>query len=62
MTSTNGNTPKAARVAQLLTGSNLSSADLVQNPFLRVAHRFVSLDAPVAYLRTAVVNDAGLIR
>jgi DNA-directed RNA polymerase specialized sigma24 family protein len=50
--------PGAVRLALLLTGSNISSDDMVQDAFVRVARRFATIEAPAAYLRTAVVNAA----
>ena len=45
------------RLARLLLGSSSSGAeDVVQDAFVRVAARLGEVEAPRAYLRTAVVN------
>lgn len=44
------------RLATLLTGSPHTAEELVMDAFTRVAPRIDSLERPVAYLRTAVVN------
>lgn len=44
------------RLALLLTGSNAVAEELVQDAFVRLHHRWATLDEPRAYLRTAVVN------
>jgi RNA polymerase sigma-70 factor (sigma-E family) len=44
------------RLAHLLTGSNALAEELVQDTFVRVHGKWDQIDAPGAYLRTAVVN------
>ena len=44
------------RLAHLLTGSNSVAEELVQDAFVRVHGKWDQIDAPGAYLRTAVVN------
>jgi RNA polymerase sigma-70 factor (sigma-E family) len=44
------------RLAYLLTGGDPAAEELVHDAFLRVHARWSSIDAPGAYLRTAVVN------
>jgi RNA polymerase sigma-70 factor (sigma-E family) len=44
------------RLAHLLTGSNTVAEELVQDAFVRVHGKWDQIDAPGAYLRTAVVN------
>lgn len=44
------------RVAFLIVGSTETAEELVQDAFIRVHQRWTQLDAPRAYLRTAVVN------
>lgn len=44
------------RLAHLLTGSNSVAEELVQDAFVRVHGKWGQIDAPGAYLRTAVVN------
>lgn len=45
-----------ARLAGLLTGSNLINEDLAQEAFLAIRARFDQLDNPHSYLRQAIVN------
>ncbi len=45
------------RLAHLITGSNAAAEDLVHDAFLKVGARLDSVDTPVAYLRTTVVNE-----
>ena len=47
---------RMVRVAWLIVGSSVVAEDLVQDAFIRVGRRFDRVDAPVAYLRVAVVN------
>jgi RNA polymerase sigma factor (sigma-70 family) len=44
------------RVAFLVTGSNETAEDIVQEVFARCADRLAGLDHPASYLRAAVVN------
>jgi len=44
------------RLAHLLTAGDPAAEELVQESFLRVRSRWESVDQPVPYLRTAVVN------
>jgi RNA polymerase sigma-70 factor (sigma-E family) len=44
------------RLAHLLTTSNSVAEELVQDAFVRVHGKWDQIDAPQAYLRTAVVN------
>jgi RNA polymerase sigma-70 factor (sigma-E family) len=44
------------RLAHLLTTSNSVAEELVQDAFVRVHGKWDQIDAPRAYLRTAVVN------
>jgi RNA polymerase sigma-70 factor (sigma-E family) len=44
------------RLAGLLTGSNATAEEVVQEAFVRVYERWASLEEPAAYLRVAVVN------
>jgi RNA polymerase sigma factor (sigma-70 family) len=44
------------RLATLLTGSNIDAEDVVQEAFTSVASRFGTVDSPMTYMRTAVVN------
>jgi RNA polymerase sigma factor (sigma-70 family) len=44
------------RLASLLMASSTDAEDLVQEAFTSVASRFGTLDSPVTYMRTAVVN------
>jgi RNA polymerase sigma-70 factor (sigma-E family) len=46
------------RLARLMTGSKATAEEVVQEAFLRVADRVVSVDNPEGYLRTTVVNLA----
>jgi RNA polymerase sigma factor (sigma-70 family) len=48
--------PEAARWAGGLTGQPAVGQELAQEAFLRLRDRYTSLDNPVAYLRTTVVN------
>ena len=45
------------RVAFLLTGSDAVAEDVVQDVFVRCGPRLASVDRPLGYLRTAVVNE-----
>ncbi len=44
------------RLATLMLGSSFEAEDIVHDAFVKVDHRFDSLDRPGAYLRTCVVN------
>lgn len=44
------------RTAYLLTGDRAAAEEIVQDAFLRVRPAWDSIEHPVAYLRTAVVN------
>ena len=44
------------RLAYLLTGSQMTAEDLVQDTFIRVGPRLDGLSEPGAYLRRSVVN------
>jgi RNA polymerase sigma-70 factor (sigma-E family) len=44
------------RLATLLVGSEAVAEELVQDAFVRVHHKWTSVEHPTAYLRTAVVN------
>jgi DNA-directed RNA polymerase specialized sigma24 family protein len=44
------------RLAWLMTGSRELAEDLVQDAFVHVGARWSTVEAPVAYLRVAVVN------
>jgi RNA polymerase sigma-70 factor (sigma-E family) len=44
------------RLAHVLTGSNATAEDLVQDCFARLHRRFERTDNPSAYLRVSVVN------
>lgn len=44
------------RLAAFLAGSRVLAEDLAQEAFLRIQPRFDSLDRPLAYLRTTLVN------
>ena len=44
------------RVAYLLTGSNETAEDVVQDVFIRCSDRLSTVDEPNSYLRKAVVN------
>lgn len=44
------------RLAYLLTGSNALSEEVVQDAFIKVRGHLGHVDAPVAYLRTTVIN------
>ena len=44
------------RLAYLLTGSQMTAEDVVQDTFIRVAPRLDGLSEPGAYLRRSVVN------
>jgi RNA polymerase sigma-70 factor (sigma-E family) len=44
------------RLAHLLTGSNAVAEDVVQNAFVAMHRRWVSVERPVEYLRKTVVN------
>ncbi|MGH9070683.1 MAG: RNA polymerase sigma factor [Acidimicrobiales bacterium] len=46
------------RLAYLLTGSNALAEEVVQEAFIRIRGRLGSVDSPVAYLRTTVVNGS----
>jgi RNA polymerase sigma-70 factor (sigma-E family) len=46
------------RLARLMTGSKATAEEVVQEAFLRVAERVVTVDNPEGYLRTTVVNLA----
>jgi RNA polymerase sigma factor (sigma-70 family) len=49
--------PALMRVAFLMTGSNETAEDVVQDTFVRCRLRIPSLDHPASYLRAAVVNE-----
>jgi RNA polymerase sigma-70 factor (sigma-E family) len=44
------------RLAYLLTGSNATAEEVVQEAFVRIRHAVDRVDNPGAYLRTSVVN------
>ena len=44
------------RLATLLVGNEAVAEELVQDTFVRVHHKWATVDHPAAYLRTAVVN------
>jgi len=44
------------RLAYVLTGSQMTAEDIVQDTFVRVEPRLDTLDEPGAYLRRSVVN------
>jgi len=44
------------RLATLLVGSDAVAEELVQDAFVRVHHKWATVEHPSAYLRTAVVN------
>ncbi|HWS48128.1 MAG TPA: sigma-70 family RNA polymerase sigma factor [Acidimicrobiia bacterium] len=44
------------RLAYLLTGSQETAQDLVQDAFVRLHHQFARVDDPRAYVRRSVVN------
>ena len=44
------------RLASLLTGSNETAEDVVQDCFARMQRKWKKVDHPAAYLRTSVVN------
>jgi RNA polymerase sigma-70 factor (sigma-E family) len=44
------------RLATLLVGNEAVAEELVQDAFVRVHHKWATVDHPAAYLRTAVVN------
>ena len=46
------------RLAFLLTSGSPAAEELVQEAFIRVHRRWVSIEHPAAYLRTAVVHGA----
>ena len=50
--------PGMVRLAHLLLGSPEQAEDVVHDAFVACAPRWSSLDAPEAYLRTAVTNQA----
>ena len=50
--------PAMMRLAHLLTGSRELAEDVVHDAFVACAPRWSSLEAPDAYLRTAVTNQA----
>jgi RNA polymerase sigma factor (sigma-70 family) len=47
---------KVIRVAYLLTGSQATAEDLVQDSFIRIQPKLGRLESPAAHLRTTVVN------
>lgn len=49
--------PALMRVAFLMTGSNETAEDAVQETFIRCRDRLGDLDHPPSYLRAAVVNQ-----
>jgi RNA polymerase sigma factor (sigma-70 family) len=49
--------PALMRVAFLMTGSNETAEDAVQEAFLRCRSRLADLDDAPSYLRVAVVNE-----
>jgi RNA polymerase sigma-70 factor (sigma-E family) len=44
------------RLATLLVGNEAVAEELVQDAFVRVHHKWATIEHPSAYLRTAVVN------
>ncbi len=44
------------RLATLLVGNDAVAEELVQDAFVRVHHKWATVEHPSAYLRTAVVN------
>lgn len=44
------------RLAMLLVGNEAVAEELVQDAFVRVHHKWATVEHPAAYLRTAVVN------
>ena len=49
--------PALMRVAYLLTGSNETAEDAVQDTFIRCRTKLADLDHPRSYLRAALVNE-----
>jgi RNA polymerase sigma factor, sigma-70 family len=49
--------PALMRVAFLMTGSNETAEDAVQDTFIRCRSKLANLDHPRSYLRAALVNE-----